>query len=238
MGRAAVVHGRRSRTQSLAGMVYEDLKADILALRIEPGTSLDKAELCLRFGTSRSPINEAILQLSLEGLVDLVPQSGSYVSRLSVPAIAEGVFLREAIEVAAAIHVADEADPHVLRGLRRNIAMQELLAADGDQDGLHDMDKALHALILEATGHPSILDVAADVGLRLERARRLALPARERAADLVQEHREIVEAVARGDHKEIRHAMTTHLRRLNERIGPVVERLPHYFKIESQRRPS
>jgi DNA-binding GntR family transcriptional regulator len=206
-----------------------------LTLRIEPGTALDKADLCDRFGTSRSPLNEAIQRLSHDGLVDLVPQSGSYVSRLSVAAIAEAVFLREAIEVAASIHVAEAADRAVLRALRRNIVMQEMLAADGDQDGLHDMDKQLHALILEATGHPSLVDVAADVGLRLERARRLAVPTRERSADLVEEHRTIVEAISGRDHRIIRDAVTTHLRKLNERIGPVAERLPHYFAASLER---
>lgn len=216
-------------------MVYDELRQDILTLRIEPGTALDKANLCDRFGTSRSPVNEAIQRLSHDGLVDLVPQSGSYVTRLSITAIAEGVFLREAIEVAAAIHVAERADPVVFRALRRNIAMQEMLAADGDLDGLHDMDKQLHALILDATGHRSLVDVAADVGLRLERARRLALPTGERSADLVEEHRSIVEAISGRDHKVIRDAVTTHLRKLNERIGPVARQLPHYFSALAER---
>lgn len=235
MGRVAVVQEGRSWPRSLARVVYDQLRADILALRIEPGTALDKAGLCERFGTSRSPVNEAIQRLSLDGLVDLVPQSGSYVSRLSVAAIAEAVFLREAIEVAAAIHVAEEADPDVFRALRRNIAMQEMLAADLDQDGLYDMDKQLHTLILGATGHPSILKVAADVGLRIERARRLALPARERSPEVVQEHRDIVDAITGRDHKVIRATMATHLRKLNERVQPLARRLPHYFVPSPER---
>jgi DNA-binding GntR family transcriptional regulator len=210
-------------------VAYDQLRADILELRIEPGTALDKAELCERFRTSRSPINEAIQRLAHDGLVDLVPQSGSYVSRLSVAAIAEAVFVREAIEVAAAIHIAEKADPDVLRALRRNITMQEMLAADRDQDGLYDMDKQLHALILRATGHPSILAVAADVGLRIERARRLALPARERSPEVVQEHRDIVDAIISRDQKVIRDTLATHLRKLNERVRPLTLRLPHYF---------
>ena len=229
MGRAAAVQGGRIWPRSLGRVVYDQLRADILALRLEPGTALDKAELCERFGTSRSPINEAIQRLSLDGLVDLVPQSGSYVSRLSVAAIAEAVFLREAIEVAAAIHIAEEANAEVFRALRRNIAMQEMLAADCDQNGLYDMDKQLHALILRATGHPSILQVADDVGLRIERARRLALPARERSPEIVQEHRKIVDAITGGNHKVIRNTMAAHLRKLNERVQPLTLKLPHYF---------
>jgi len=66
-----------NRARSLAATAYCSLRADILALRFEPGTALDKAKLCDPFGTSRSPVNEAVQRLALGGLVDLVPQSGS-----------------------------------------------------------------------------------------------------------------------------------------------------------------
>lgn len=158
-----------------------------------------------------------------------MPQSGSYVSRLSLPAIAEAVFLREAIEVAAAIHVAETADPDVLRALKRNIAIQEMLAADLDQPGLYNMDEELHALILQATGHPSILKVAADVGLRIERARRLVLPPPQGSPGIVEEHRAIVEAIIGRNKTVICETMAAHLRKLNERVRPLVAQYPGYF---------
>ena len=66
---------------SLSNRSYLALRAAILELWYRPGEALRKVEICAQLGVSRSPVAEAISRLAAEGLVDVVPQAGTYVAR-------------------------------------------------------------------------------------------------------------------------------------------------------------
>ncbi|MDN3721652.1 GntR family transcriptional regulator [Roseibium salinum] len=66
---------------SLAQRVYEALRIAILAMDLPPGTPLRKQVICEQLGVSRSPVTEAITKLAGEGLVEVIPQSGSRVTK-------------------------------------------------------------------------------------------------------------------------------------------------------------
>ena len=83
---------------SLGAKVYQTLRQAILSLSYRPGEILRKPEICAELGVSRSPVSDAVARLAGEGLVDVVPQAGTYVARFSMAEIREGAFLREAIE--------------------------------------------------------------------------------------------------------------------------------------------
>ena len=82
---------------SLGAKVYQTLRQAILSLSYRPGEILRKPEICAELGVSRSPVSDAVARLAVEGLVDVVPQAGTYVARFSMAEIREGAFLREAI---------------------------------------------------------------------------------------------------------------------------------------------
>ena len=123
-----------------------------MALRLKPGEILRKPEICDELGVSRSPVSEAMARLAGEGLVDIVPQAGSFVSRFSMAELREGAFLREAIELHAVAYVAETIDEDTLKLLRRNLRIQEALVEDGDFAGFYAQDAELHGAILAATG--------------------------------------------------------------------------------------
>ncbi len=83
---------------SLGQRVYQTLREAILSLSYRPGEILRKPEICEALGVSRSPVADAVARLASEGLVDVVPQAGTFVARFSMEEIREGAFLREAIE--------------------------------------------------------------------------------------------------------------------------------------------
>lgn len=86
---------------SLANRADLSLRDAILNLACRPGEALRKAEIRDAPGVSRSPASEAVARLSAEGLVEVVPQSGTFVARFSMQDMRECAFLREAIELAA-----------------------------------------------------------------------------------------------------------------------------------------
>jgi DNA-binding GntR family transcriptional regulator len=214
---------------SLGQRVYQALREAILTLAYRPGEMLRKADICAALGVSRSPVADAVARLSAEGLVDVIPQAGTFVARFSMAEIREGAFLREAIELAAVELVAAAATDDQITLLRRNIRLQEALLEDGDTGGFLQTDAEMHELILGFTGFRRIAQVSDTAWLHVNRARRLTLPVERRIHDTLQEHRAIVEAIATHDPTRARDATRHHLRQLIRHLEPLERERPELF---------
>lgn len=214
---------------SLAQRVYQSLKEAILDLAYRPGEILRKGEICDHLGVSRSPVSEAMARLAAEGLVDVVPQAGSFVARLSMEEVREGAFLREALELAAVEQVARTITEEQLVQLRRNLRLQEAHAADGDSRGFHEADAAMHETILSFTGHRRLAGLSQTAWVHVNRARRLVLPHPGRIGQTIEEHRAILSALEAHDPEAARAAVRHHLRQLLTFIEPLAAARPDLF---------
>jgi DNA-binding GntR family transcriptional regulator len=214
---------------SLSNRTYLTLREAILGLTYRPGDMLRKAEICARLGVSRSPVAEAILRLAGEGLVDVIPQAGTYVARFSMDEIREGAFLREAIELAAVEAVAPVITEAQLVALRRNFRIQEALVADGDFAGFYKLDAEMHEMILSFTGFRKIGQVASSAWVHVNRARQLVLPVPGRITETLDEHRAILATLEARDAGRARAAMRHHLRKLVSFVEPLERKHPEIF---------
>lgn len=219
---------------SLGQRVYQSLKHAILTLAFRPGDIIRKPEICDRLGVSRSPVADAVARLAADGLVDVIPQAGTFVTRLSMTDIREGAFIREAIEVAAAELVARVITDDQLRELRRNLMMQEALAVDGDHQGFMALDGQMHEMMLSYTGFPRLPQVSQTAWLSVHRARQLILPVAGRLQTTLEEHRLILGALDAHDPVAARHAVQQHLRQLLTYLQPLERAHPELFASTSQ----
>ncbi len=209
--------------------VYHCLKHAILTLAYRPGEIIRKPEICERLGVSRSPVADAVARLAADGLVDVVPQAGTFVARLSMTDVREGAFIRQAIELAAAQLVAEVITDDQLRELRRNLMLQESLVADDDQQGFMQMDAQMHEMILSFTGFPRLPQVSQTAWLNVHRARQLVLPVHGRLKATLEEHRAIVAAFEARDPIAARAAVQDHLRQLLFYLQPLERAHPELF---------
>ncbi len=214
---------------SLGARVYQSLHHAILNLDYRPGEILRKPEICAELGVSRSPVSDAVARLASEGLVDVIPQAGTYVARFSMVEIREGAFLREAIEVAAAESVAETITEAQLVQLRRNLLVQAALIADGDFAGFYALDAEMHALLLSFTGHRKLVLVSETAWAHVSRARQLVLPVPGRLAATLSEHRAILAAFEARDPAAARLAVRGHLRQLLTYLEPLERSRPELF---------
>jgi DNA-binding GntR family transcriptional regulator len=214
---------------SLGSKVYQTLRQAILSLSYRPGEILRKPEICAELGVSRSPVSDAVARLATEGLVDVVPQAGTYVARFSMDEIREGAFVREAIELQAIEMVAETISDEQLVALRRNITVQAALLADGDFPGFYQLDGEMHELIRSYTGYRKLSAVAETAWVHVERARRLVLPMDGRVSATLEEHRAIVAALEARDPQAARAAMRLHLRKLLTYLEPLERSYPELF---------
>ena len=215
---------------SLAARVYQSLKDAILSLDYQPGEILRKGDICDLLGVSRSPVSEAVTRLAAEGLVDVVPQAGTFVARFSMSEIREGAFLREALEAAAVELIAGAITDAQLVELRRNLRIQQALVEDDDVAGFYRLDAEMHRLMLSYTGFRRLAHIAETSWLQVNRARRLVLPNRRRIAETLEEHRAIVDALEARDPKAAREATQTHLRQLLRYLEPLERDHPELFQ--------
>ena len=126
--------GGRSR----ADAVHYQLKADIVACRLLPGTMLAAAQLAERFDVSRTPVHEALKALCQEGLLRVLPRVGYIVTPVTVQDIDEIFDLRLSLEVLGAGRAAERVSDAAVESLRaQNAQAQENLASGSMDDPSH-----------------------------------------------------------------------------------------------------
>ncbi|MGL6210677.1 MAG: GntR family transcriptional regulator [Paracoccaceae bacterium] len=214
---------------SLAHRAYLSLKDGILTLVFRPGEILRKAEICATLGVSRSPVSEALARLAAEGLVDVIPQAGTFVARFSMAEIREGVFLREALELAAVAMVAASVTEDQLVLLRRNLRLQEAMLTDDDIPGFYQTDAQMHELILSFTGFRRLATLAETSWVHVNRARQLILPTPGRVQATFAEHQSIFAAIEARDPIAARAATQSHLSQLITFLEPLAQTRPELF---------
>ncbi len=224
-----------SYSGSLAHRVYATLRDAILTLSFAPGEILRKPEICEALGVSRSPVSEAVARLAGEHLVRVVPQAGTYVTRLSMTEIREGAFLRQALELAAVERGAETITEDQLVLVRRNLRLQAAHVEDGDTQGFYEADAQFHELILGFTEFPRLASLAETAWVHVNRARRLVLPTPGRVAATLAEHQAIFAALEAHDPAAARTATRTHLGMLLSFLEPLAATRPDLFDPEGPR---
>ena len=128
-------------------VVYEKLRRKMLTLELPPGAALSENELAAELGVSRTPIREGLILLSEEGLVQVFPQVGSFVSRVNPDRVADAQFLREAVELASLDDIPAEPDAAVVAELQANLEEQHVPGID--LEDFFALDEEFHRGLLQ-----------------------------------------------------------------------------------------
>jgi DNA-binding GntR family transcriptional regulator len=223
----------RPRTATAAARIYSDLRNQLVSLQRRPGEAISEAEIALSYGVSRTPVREAILKLSDEGLLEIYPQSGIFVSRIPIAALPEAIIVRKALEETTAQFAAERATSSQILVLHAILERQREADVANDRDAFHHADEAFHAAIAEVAGHPGIWTLIQQVKIHVDRYRRLTLPQQGRIARAIEEHEAILDAIEAHDPARARIAMQTHLERLLGDISATQSINPEFFDQQS-----
>jgi GntR family transcriptional regulator, rspAB operon transcriptional repressor len=224
------------RSRSSRRVVYELLRRKVLTLELPPGATLSENELAAALGVSRTPVRESLILLAEEGLVEVYPQVGSFVSRVDIRKVADAQFLREAVELAALDDVPAKPDPDVLRELHANLDRQADPAL-----GMEDffaLDEEFHHGLLRLSGHGSAWSTVVSAKGHLDRARRLGLTEHPSPRHFVEQHVAILDAVVDGDVQRARERMRAHLRAVFEDVERIRQHSPDLFATGAPATPS
>jgi GntR family transcriptional regulator, rspAB operon transcriptional repressor len=220
---------KRSSAGTAADVVHRWLRQEIVALRSPPGAPISEKEIAAAHGVSRTPVREALLRLADEGLVEITPKSGTRVARIPVVALADALCAREALELMLARKAAARARPSDVAAMRAVVMRQHECVDARDAAGFHEADEALHFAIAEAAGHPGVWAMVLQIKVQLDRLRRLTLPNFDRLRHVIDEHEEVVEAIASGDPDRAAAAMQSHFLSLKGVLDEISNMNPDYF---------
>lgn len=200
----------------------DTLEEDILTGAFGPGHRLEEQALALRYGVSRTPIREALIQLASVGLVEQKPRRGAVVAQIGPRRLLEMFEVMAEFEALAARHAARRTS----EGDREKIeaAHQEASAAAsaGDVDAYYYANERFHASIREAAGNTFLLEQAEALQKRLKPYRRLQLRTRDRLRASLEEHELILAALRAGDGDGAAAAMRKHVAVQGERFADLL----------------
>ncbi|HZO35961.1 MAG TPA: GntR family transcriptional regulator [Solirubrobacteraceae bacterium] len=212
---------------------YTALRDAIVCGELHPGRQLSENELAELLGVSRTPIREALVRLRDDRLVDIVPQLGTFVTRISADAVADAQFIREALECSAVRLAAERADRSDVAALSGLISRQEQVRDHHDFDRFYVLDDEFHGALCELSGHGVAWSLAQRANGHLNRVRRLSLPQPRYLAEMVAEHTLVVDAVRRGDPDAAEAALRHHLQMVLSGLPAIREDHPDYFEKEA-----
>lgn len=227
-GEAALRVRRRERSTS-ASAIYRDLQHQIVTMALKPGTALGEQMLAGRYGVSRTPVREAFIRLSEERLVDVLPQQGTFVSRLDIALIPEAVVIRQALEGATVEHAARIASEQDIALLDDILAEQGLHRDRNALGRFMNADERFHEAIATIARLPGLWSYLKPAKVHIDRARWLTLPFLGRTTPVIAEHQIIRDAIARHDPAAAREAMTVHLQAVFPDIASLRTQFSDYF---------
>lgn len=192
--------------------VFRALKAAILSVRLLPGTPLSEVAIAEVLGMSRTPVREALKELSTESLLDIFPQAGTVVSPIRMALIEHGCFVRDALEGTNLLDVMCALDATGRKRIRRILDAQAQVLAGEDFAAFFVQDEALHRLMFELSGRLPVWTLVNQAKQHVDRARLLLtrdnMAICRRAYD---EHLVIVRALFDHDEAALRAALHGHV---------------------------
>ncbi len=202
---------------SLADRVFERLESDLLGGRYQRGELLTEHRLVEDLGVSRTPIREALRRLEQEHIVEIGGR-GILVIGVSEEDVKDIFDIRLRIEGEAAALAAKNADPAAIGRLGEALELQEYYVGRSDADHIRSMDSRFHELVYLASGSVIYADTLLPLHKKVQKYRKLSVESGDRAAESAAEHREIYEAIERGDAEAAARAMTAHVQNARDHI--------------------
>lgn len=203
----------------------DEIENGIVTGEFEPGARLDEVQLATRFGVSRTPIREALMQLNAIGLVEIRPRRGAVVVDPAPQRVFEMFELMGELEGMAGALAARR---HLEEDRRALLAAHDSCdqsAASGDADAYYYDNEIFHRAIYAASHSGFLEEQCAALHRRLRPYRRLQLRVRNRVKVSFEEHAGIVAAILAGDENGARQLLRDHVVVQGDRFSDLVANL-------------
>ena len=184
---------------SLRGRVFHKLREDILSGKYEENEELKEVAIGEELGVSRTPVREAFRQLELEGLIQIIPNKGAYVTGITEKDVQDIYMIRSLLEGLCAKWATEHITREQLEEMEENVYLAKFHAEKGHLDLLAELDNRFHEILYEACNSKMLEHQLKDFHRYVLRVRKKTLANANRGPKSNQEHEAILEAIKSGD---------------------------------------
>jgi len=213
-----------TRPKSLTEIAVAELRMRIIDGRLQLGEALSENAIAAELGISKTPVREALLQLKLEKLVDVLPQRGTYVFRMAPGEVAKISELREILETSAVATAI--ARNHEALVERLSAVLEDMRAAfeRDDNAAYRVLDGEFHQAMIELAGNPYLSDAYAQVGFRTQALR--ARLSDEEGLNRIsfQDHREMLRLIKARELASLQALIRAHINQTRQMYLDLLER--------------
>ena len=207
-----------ANAKSLEESVYFKLEEEILSGELKAGDALTELSLSKRLGVSRTPIRAALHRLAEEGLVSFNANRSATVAGVSADDLVDIYKIRMRLEGLASAEAALKISEEDKKRLYDSVELAEFYIKKQDAERLKELDTEFHNIIYHASGNRALSKVLSELHRNIRAYRKMSLSVPERLTKSIEEHREILDAIARQDADEAD-------RLTKEHIGAALENL-------------
>ena len=196
---------------SLRGRVFHKLREDILSGKYEENEELKEVAIGEELGVSRTPVREAFRQLELEGLIQIIPNKGAYVTGITEKDVKDIYMIRSLLEGLCARWATEHITQEQLAEMEENIYLSKFHAQKGHLEQLAELDNRFHDIMYEACDSKILEHQLKDFHQYVLRVRRKTLASKNRGPKSNEEHEEILQAIKAGDGERAEQLANRHM---------------------------
>ena len=204
------------------------IRENIVNLELAPGSMISEQDIANELNLSRTPVHEAMQELSSTKIIEILPQRGSHVSLIDMALVDEAVFVRATIESAITQMACEQATEKDIQDLEENVTLQKFYYEKNNLDKIMELDNAFHEMMYKITNKMQSHYMVKLISIHYDRIRELHLhsfnPER-----IINEHNQILEAFKKKDGNTAKTEIDKHLSRHHMQAEEIKKKYPQYF---------
>ena len=212
-----------SKYYSLEDKVYQELEEEILTGKLKRGASITETALSERLGVSRTPVRSAMRRLTEEGLIETVANRGSVIIGITAEDMLDIYRVRVRLEGLASKLAAQNISPEGIEKLTEAVELAEFYISKKDTEKLKELDSMFHQTVYREANNRWLARTLSELHKKIRAYRKLSLTIPGRLEASVAEHRQILDAILRGDSAEADRLTSMHIEAASESMRQAFE---------------
>ncbi len=204
-------------------------------LELKPGEAVNDKDLAEELGVSRTPVREALIMLSMDNLVIMRPQSGTYIAPINTESVDIEQFTRLALEKEMINKMISLEDKSYLKLYEENYQLFKMYLNgdfDNNEQKLLQLDDDFHRIPFVALQKELIYKRVYQNMLHMERIRMLSLMTYGKTDRILTEHKEMYQGIIDGDRQKVTDLLDSHLMKYKDDMIKIQDKYSEFFKIK------
>lgn len=207
---------------------YRVIRDNIISLDIKPGAMISEQDLATELHLSRTPVHEALHEISKTKIIEILPQKGVMVSLIDMTLVDESVFVRSTIESAVTEEACLKALDSDLEMLEENVGLQSFYLEKNNLEKITELDNAFHKMMYKMTNKMQSYYMVKTINIHYDRFRELRIHTSD-PAKVVDDHIKIYNAIKEKNSSQARELILSHLNRSYIDEEAIRNKYPDFF---------